>query len=84
VEVSERKPKLLRVEPLYEKTECLFGGILKSISLSLTLNKLAIECRLEDRRVIACELLMDQERRWLLSLTDSKVTKAAGSLKEGG
>jgi hypothetical protein len=67
----------LRIKPLYEKTKCLFGGILKSISLSLALNKFAIECCLENRRVMACELLMNEELRRIVAITDEEGDKGS-------
>lgn len=35
--------------------------IIKTHGLGLTLDELAIECCIEDRRVLACEILVDNE-----------------------
>ena len=61
---------MLKIDPLHEKTEGAFGGIIKSISLSLTLNELAIEGRFEDRRVATRVLFINQELGSILVFAD--------------
>ena len=52
---------LLQIHPIDQEGEDIRLDITKTHGLGLTIDELAIECCIEDRRVLACEILVDNE-----------------------
>ncbi len=68
IELLECEP--LEVYPLHEELENFFGGVFEAISLSLTFNKSAIECRVQDFQMVADNLFMSSKLGSLAFLID--------------
>lgn len=51
----------MRVDPVIEQSQGAFGGVLKSVVLSLAFSEVAVECSFQDRGPETRKILVDSE-----------------------
>jgi hypothetical protein len=88
------KFNVLSVEPLHEQAESILVYVVDIVSLFLTLNEFTVETGLQDRRVMADDFFVDDERLLrftlsniesdLLSWVASPVSKIMRGVKRDG
>jgi hypothetical protein len=64
--------KLLSIEPVDEKADDLFVFFVDVILLGLALDKIAVESSFENRRIMACELFVNNNRLRICLATSIK------------